>query len=168
MIEQIKLIIATIGYLGSQILAIISIYLLIGKPIYLITFVVGLFLNSSINFFIKWVRKFPRPKGDYTLAGKSNTGTRIGSDKYGFPSGHAQHVAFATTYMYYVLENINISMVFLILSINTLFQRVIYKNNFLYQVVGGSILGFIFAHYLYKYAKKNNEKNVKKLINELI
>ena len=74
---------------------------------------------------------------------------RFGPDQYGMPSGHAQSVFFSTSFLFFALKNKYVSLVYLIVSLNSMYQRVKYKNHTVSQVVCGAIIGSICGYLFY-------------------
>ena len=77
------------------------------------------------------------------------------------PSGHAQAIFYSTAYIIGALHNFKISALFLLLSFNTIIQRVRYKNHTIAQVIVGSIIGIIVGYGFYTYAKKTLEGSLR-------
>ncbi len=151
-----------IGYYGPQILFGSSIFLLYKKSNYLFVYIIGFILDTILNFLIKGIVKQPRPKGDYNIFKPlEQQSPRILSDMYGMPSGHSQHVFYSTVFIHFVLKNTNITLLYLFISLLTLYQRVKYKNHYIIQVIVGGLIGAFLAYYMYMYASK---KIVGKLI----
>jgi membrane-associated phospholipid phosphatase len=144
-----------IGYYGPQILLGSSIFLLYKKSNYLFVYIIGFILDTMLNFLIKGIVKQPRPKGDYNIFKPlEQQSPRILSDMYGMPSGHSQHVFYSTVFIYLVFKNTNITLIYAIISILTLIQRVKYQNHFIQQVIVGGLIGACLAYYMYIYADK--------------
>jgi len=144
-----------IGYYGPQILFGSSIILLYKKSNYLFFYIIGFILDTMLNFLIKGIVKQPRPKGDYNIFIPSkNDDMRILSDMYGMPSGHAQHVLYSTIFIYLVFKNTKLTLLYIFISILTLYQRVKYKNHYIIQVIVGGLIGALLAYYIYMYADK--------------
>ncbi len=151
-----------IGYYGPQILLVSSIFLLYKKSNYLFVYIIGFILDTILNFLIKGIVKQPRPKGDYNIFKPlEQHSPRILSDMYGMPSGHSQHVFYSTIFIHLVLKNTNITLLYILISLLTLYQRVKYKNHYIIQVLVGGLIGACLAYYMYMYAGK---KIVGKLI----
>ena len=74
---------------------------------------------------------------------------RFGPDQYGMPSGHAQMVFFSTSFIFFALKNKYISLVYFIISLISMYQRVKYKNHTVSQVVGGAFVGSISGYLFY-------------------
>lgn len=155
-----------IGYLGPQILLFLSIFLLRNKSTLLYIYLIGMFLNSLVNYMLKGLIKEPRPSEDIHIfnaemnSSKIN-GRRIGFDRFGMPSGHSQSVFFSFIFIHLALKNIQISALYLFICLNTLRQRVTYKNHTISQVIIGSLTGSIIAFSFFKYAKHILKGNLK-------
>ena len=148
-------IIDLIGYYGPQILFGSSIFLLYKRTNYLFVYIIGFILDVILNFLLKGLIKQPRPKGDYNIFKPfEQHGLRFSPDIYGMPSGHAQHVFYSTFFIHLVFKNINITLLYIVISILTLIQRVKYQNHYISQVIVGGFIGGLIAYYMYLYADK--------------
>jgi len=144
-----------LGYYGPYLLFLSSLFLLYNKTNYLIVYIFGFILDSLLNFLIKGIVKQPRPKGDYDLFKPNEKhSARISTDIYGMPSGHSQHALYSTVFIHLVLKNTNITLVYILISLLTLYQRVKYRNHYIIQVIVGGVIGACLAYYMYKYADK--------------
>lgn len=150
-------IIDTIGYFGPQILAITSGFLLFKKPTLLTMYFFGFIINSLLNLVLKGIIKQPRPSEDKHLFNiwlhNEMKTDRHWYDRFGMPSGHAESVFYSTVFIFFALKNNNITILYLIISLNTLFQRIKYKNHTVSQVIVGSIVGAILAFLFHYYSK---------------
>jgi membrane-associated phospholipid phosphatase len=119
--------------------------------------VVGFVLNIVVNNILKQIIKQPRPKGDLDIfdPSKKHNYSRNPVQVYGMPSGHSQMVLFSTTYIYLVFKNIPITLLYLLLTLNTVIQRIRYKNHTVMQVIVGSFVGAFLAYIAYTYATNN-------------
>jgi len=144
-----------IGYLGPVILLILSIFLLINKATLLSTYIFGLIISCIMNCILKYIIKEPRPSEDLSIYNASIAhGKRISFDKYGMPSGHATGAFYSTAFIFFALKDPTISFIYLIISINTMFQRVKYKNHTISQVIVGAFVGAITGYLAYLFATK--------------
>jgi membrane-associated phospholipid phosphatase len=145
------------GKYGPHLMMVASLPFLWTKRTLLNYTLVGFCLNLLLNTVLKFIFHCPRPDNDNALFTKLVKQTTflesVESDPFGFPSGHSQNSAFIAAMMYYFagLKPITIFMVTYTLFI--MWQRVSSKRHYLYQVVGGAIVGIAFAtgvHYSYK------------------
>jgi membrane-associated phospholipid phosphatase len=155
-----------IGFFGPQILLFASIILLKNKSTLLYIYLLGMFLSMILNYGLKGLIREPRPSEDVhifnmELNSSSMNGRRLGFDRFGMPSGHAQSVFFSTAFIYFTLKNVKISLFYLLISLNTLYQRVKYKNHSIGQVIIGSLVGSITAFAFFKYAKHILKRELK-------
>ena len=154
-----------IGVIGPIILIVTSIILLINKNIFLYFYVGGIIVNTILNLFLKYIIKDPRPKEDKILFEiASNNGKRISIDRYGMPSGHSQSVGFSCMFLYLVCKNMYITWFYLIISLNTMFQRFNYRSHTILQIVIGFLIGVVMGYLTFIFAKnmlkgKINSKN---------
>jgi membrane-associated phospholipid phosphatase len=158
MLEAIEKIIDIIGYFGPQILILFTIFLLFNKYTLLQIYLIGFVINSFLNFVLKGIIKQPRPSEDKHVfnvwLNNGMKGDRLWFDRFGMPSGHAQSVFYSTFFISFALQNTNINILYLIISLNTLYQRVKYKNHTVLQVIVGAIVGTIIGSLLYYYSQK--------------
>jgi membrane-associated phospholipid phosphatase len=146
-----------LGYFGPVILFVLSLFILYPTKTYLFIYVVGFILNILVNNILKKIIKQPRPDGDLDIfnPSKKHNYNHNPIQVYGMPSGHAQMVLFSTTYVYLVLKNMYVTLFYLLLSINTLVQRIRYKNHTFMQIIVGSIVGVVVSYLVYQYATNN-------------
>ena len=69
------------------------------------------------------------------------------------PSGHAQSVLFSTVFIYLSLKNRDILYLYLFISSITILQRINYNYHTTAQIIVGSIIGSIFAYFIYYLAR---------------
>ena len=151
-----------IGMLAPAILFILSIFLLRNMKTYLRFFVFGFILNNILIVILKLAIKEPRPTEEQKAIeiGIVN-GARISFDKFGMPSGHAQNCSFCLAFITMVLNNPYISGLYAIITFNSLFQRYLYNNHTILQLIVGTIVGTTFGYIMYTIANKNIMGNIK-------
>lgn len=141
-----------VGFNGPILLFGLSAILLRNKRRTLFIYIVGSILNVLINYFLKMTIKEPRPIEDnIDLEWINSENKREGVDKYGMPSGHAQIVWFSTAFVFCVLKDFTWLFVFVLISLNTAFQRFNYNNHTIRQLFVGSIIGILLG---YVFSKK--------------
>ena len=143
----------TIGYLGPQLLFFASIYFLFKtKFTYLSVYFIGFFLNILLNIILKSLIQEPRPTEDKRLFNLEILNKkRIGFDRYGMPSGHAEGVFYSTAFIFLTLKNKWVGATYLLISLITCYQRIAYKNHTFQQVLIGSIIGAFMGFFFYYY-----------------
>ncbi len=140
-----------IGFNGPILLFVLSAILLRNKRRTMFIYIVGSIINVLINYFLKMTIKEPRPIEDnIELEWINMRNKREDVDKYGMPSGHAQMVWFSTVFVFCVLKDYTWLFLFLLISLNTVFQRFHYNNHTLTQLLIGSIIGMLFGYILFK------------------
>jgi membrane-associated phospholipid phosphatase len=70
------------------------------------------------------------------------------------PSGHAQSVFFSTVFIYLALKDIKITVLYLIISLLTMYQRVLFNSHTVLQVLAGALVGILFAGFIYFMARQ--------------
>jgi len=151
-----------IGLFAPIILFFLSLFLLRNNKKYLYFFFYGFILNNILNIILKVAIKEPRPTPERKIIeiGIRN-GARISFDKFGMPSGHAQNCAYCLVFITMVLNDPFITAFYTVLTINTLFQRYLYINHTILQLVVGTFIGLCFGYIIYTIANKNIMGNIK-------
>jgi membrane-associated phospholipid phosphatase len=149
------------GNFGPVILFFFSIYLLWNHDNLFFYYVVGIFLNSILNLVLKGLLQQPRPSEDITKFNLAlSNGKRflfkygIPYDIFGMPSGHSQSLLFSTVFIYLSIKKNNILYIYLIVSLLTMIQRVIYNYHTILQVFAGAIVGVTFGYFVLNLAKE--------------
>ena len=75
-------------------------------------------------------------------------------DIFGMPSGHSQSLLFSTVFIYLSIKQKNILYIYLIVSLLTMIQRVIYNYHTILQVFAGAIVGITFGYFVLNLAKE--------------
>jgi len=144
-----------IGYLGPFILLLSTILLLKNKATLLTYYIFGYVLNIGLNIILKSLIQQPRPSEDLHIFNASIAqGKRMGFDAYGMPSGHAQNVFYSVGFIFLALGNPIITAIYLVIALNTTYQRVKYKNHTILQVICGGIIGAIMGVTFYFFSSK--------------
>ena len=134
-----------IGFFGPLLLFCISVWKLSGRIHFLYGYL-GLFLASTIiNKALKLLFQEPRPEGGMTIVGEPYQG----ADEYGMPSGHAQSVAFSTTYLYLVTMNVLWLALELCIVALTMIQREI-QESFCISIVCRFFVETFWGYYGYQ------------------
>ena len=151
----------TIGTFGPLILIFLSIFLLWNNDNLFFYYIIGVFLNAILNLILKGLLQQPRPSEDikqFNLA--LSNGKRfifkngIPHDIFGMPSGHSQSALFSTVFIYLALRKNNILYIYLISSLITMSQRVIYNYHTILQVFIGGAVGAVFSYFVYQIARQ--------------
>ena len=151
-----------LGYLAPIIMLVTTSFLLRNMTNYLSFFLYGYVFNIVLNSLLKWFLKEPRPTNDWKILQLGITHTkRIGFDKYGMPSGHAQHCGFILAFVTHVLNNPLVTGSFSVLSLICLYQRYLYQNHTLLQVIVGFGVGLCIGCLFYELGTKKLVGNVK-------
>ena len=154
-----------IDYVGVHapiILFLITLLLLRNKRRYLHFFVYGFILNNILNVILKLAIKEPRPSKDQKAIeiGIVN-GARVGFDNFGMPSGHAQNCGYNLIFITMVLNDPFITTIYLLISLISLFQRYLYNNHTILQLIVGLIVGGCFGFLTYIVSTRYIVGNVK-------
>jgi membrane-associated phospholipid phosphatase len=70
------------------------------------------------------------------------------------PSGHAQSAFFSTIFIYLALKDIRITIGYLFIALLTIYQRVLFKEHSVIQVLAGAIVGILFGGFIYLMARQ--------------
>lgn len=157
-----KDIIGVIGFSAPAGLLVVSIFLLKQKTKYLKYFIAGYILTSILNSLLKYIFKEPRPSNDWELFKIGITHKkRFGYDQYGMPSGHAQHCGYVLAFITLVLNNPWVTGIYLIFTLICMYQRYLYENHSIKQVVVGLFIGLGTGYLMYQVATTNIISNIK-------
>ena len=152
-----------VGYMTPSIMLVVTIWLLRNKMNYLKFFFYGYIINIVVNSLLKWFIKEPRPVNDWKILQLGITHTkRIGFDKYGMPSGHAQHCGFMLAFITLVFESPLVTGLYSILSFICLYQRYLYQNHTLLQIIVGFGVGLGVGYLFYELGAKKLVGNIKR------
>jgi len=152
-----NLILTELGYFGPHILATI-----IARSLYksqnrnsnpqtkykIINFLLATaIISEMLNRTLKQIIKQPRPEGiDYCNSWDSFKDNKY-FDSYGMPSGHAQNVATAATFLILYKKNPYITIYSVLQSFLTMYQRYAYKKHTAAQLGGGAYVGHLWVLY---------------------
>jgi membrane-associated phospholipid phosphatase len=160
-IGLLNLFIINFGKMAPLFLFVNSLYLLWHKDNLFYYYLYGVFLNSILNLVLKGIIKEPRPTEDpklFNIALKHSIRFKFVDgyphDIFGMPSGHAQSTFFSTIFIYLALKDIKITIGYLIISLFTIYQRVLFKNHTVIQVIAGAIVGILFGGFIYYLARQ--------------
>lgn len=157
-----SLFVSYIGLYGPVILFILTLFLLRNKTNYLTFFVSGFALNNILNIILKLAIKEPRPTGDQkAIEIAIANGVRVGFDKFGMPSGHAQNCAYCLSFVMLTLHNPAITTLYMMVTLITVCQRYIYRNHSILQLLVGLTIGTLFGYLTYCVGKKHITGNIK-------
>ena len=151
-----------IGLYAPNILFVLSLFLLRNMKTYLQFFVFGTILNNILNIILKLAIKDARPSKDQKAIeiGIVN-GARIGFDKFGMPSGHAQNCGYFLSFITMTLNEPIITALFSVISLISLFQRYLYNNHSILQLLVGLTIGIGFGYLIYYFGHKQLVGNIK-------
>ena len=159
--DIIKKIFNEIGTFGPVILIFFSMYFLWNKHNLFFYYTVGVFVNAILNLVIKGILQQPRPSEDPKMFNLALTNGKrilfkngIPYDIFGMPSGHSQSCLFSAVFIYFSLKNIYILFFYLLISLITIIQRIVYDYHTVLQIIIGSIIGAGFGYFTYYLAKE--------------
>lgn len=146
--------ISYLGVMAPFILFFLSIFLLLYKQNYLKFFIMGALLNNILNIILKLLIQEPRPSEDIKAIeiGIVN-GHRSSFDKFGMPSGHAENCGYMLSFMTMVYKSPNITSLYFIITILTIFQRYLFKNHTILQLIVGLLIGCLFGYITFMLAQ---------------
>jgi membrane-associated phospholipid phosphatase len=158
---KLFIVIDYIGLYGPVILFVLTLFLLRNLTTYLWVFVVGFTLNNLLNIILKSAIKEPRPTKDQKAIeiGVVN-GARIGFDKFGMPSGHAQNCGYCLSFITMVINNPFVTGIYSLITTMSLFQRHVYKNHTLLQLIIGLVIGLGIGYVMYNLGNKYITGNI--------
>jgi membrane-associated phospholipid phosphatase len=160
MYKNLSKLLSIIGQNGPIILFTLSVFLLRNKCNLLFYYITFYVIGLILNIILKGIIQQPRPSidkktFDLMIKNKERYISKYGVpyDIYGMPSGHSQSVLFSTIFIYFAFHNIKLTIIYLLFSIITVFQRVIENHHTVLQVIVGSMIGLIIGYVSYEMAK---------------
>ena len=110
----------------------------------LFAYFIGFLVNYYINSWLKtWIQD-PRPENPIPMVIVDDSSMYVGAEKYGFPSGHAQLVFYAITFLYFANKKITRTwIVCLFIGLITIYQRLKYRRHTVEQLLAGTLIGII-------------------------
>jgi membrane-associated phospholipid phosphatase len=137
-----------LGFFSEIILIIIVSILIHSNDLYFIVYLVAIVINGFFNRFLKRIIKETRPKNPIKFLDMEEFKNK---KMYGMPSGHSQNVFFSIVYLILtVYENINVYLpwiyVCMLIGVLTIWERWIFHNHTLFQLLVGAVIGSIFAY----------------------
>jgi membrane-associated phospholipid phosphatase len=127
-----------IGYFGEYITFLITCALIFNQHIYFIFYIIFFILNRVINQYVKQIFKGERPKHPVKFL-ESDQFTK---KKFGMPSGHSQLTFFSIVYGYLVINQfIPWTLLLLIIGFIVMYERYIFRNHTINQLIYGSLFG---------------------------
>jgi membrane-associated phospholipid phosphatase len=161
MVDLLNIFFYNFGKLGPLLLFVNSLYLLWNKNNLFYYYVYGIFLNAILNLVLKGIIKEPRPSEDpklFNIALKHSIRFKFVNgyphDIFGMPSGHAQSAFFSLIFIYLSLKDIRITFGYLLVALLTMYQRVLFKEHTVLQVIAGAIVGILFGGFIYLMAQQ--------------
>lgn len=160
--ENISFMFSNFGRFGPFILLLITSYLLWDKPTLFYYYEIGFITNAILNLILKGILKYPRPSEDpkeFDLAIKN--GKRfifkngIPHDIFGMPSGHSQSSMFTTAFIFLAIKNTKITLIFLIMTLLIMYQRIKDNHHTFIQVFTGAIIGILYAYLFYYFSQQS-------------
>lgn len=156
------------GEYGPIILIFLSWYLLWNNKNLFFYYTVGIFTNAIINIILKGIIQEPRPLFDAKKVNLMKIHAKhyffqngIPFDIFGMPSGHAQATFFSTIFIYLSLKQKNLLYIYIPLSLLTCYQRVKFEYHTISQVIIGSLVGALFAYFVYIFAREKIKGKIK-------
>jgi membrane-associated phospholipid phosphatase len=136
----------SIGYFGEYITFLITCAVIFNKHIYLIFYIIFFLLNKIINQILKNYFKQPRPDRPVKFLESDNFSKR----KFGMPSGHSQ-LSFFSIFFAYLVTNKFFPWILLLLLVGfiVIYERLLFRNHTLYQLISGAIIGAVIAYLSY-------------------
>lgn len=141
---------AYVGVYAPILLFLISLLVLRNMPNYLYYFVFGFIVNNVLNVCLKLAIKDARPLEDQKAIEIAVVhGQRIGFDKFGMPSGHAQNCGYCLSFVVAALNSPGLCALYSVITLATLLQRYMYRNHTAMQLVVGVLIGLGMGYYFY-------------------
>ena len=132
-----------IGYFGEYITFVFTLFLIYYQTYNLVFYIVLFILNKLINDYLKDYFKQYRPSNPKKFLDDD----LFSKKKYGMPSGHSQLSFFSLAYSYLSTGKINTSIILMTITcLIVVYERFIYHNHTLLQLISGATIGIIIAY----------------------
>ncbi len=132
-----------IGYFGEYIAFLMTIFLIFNYKLYLVVYIIMFILNKTINEYFKNYFKQARPSNPKKFLDSDKFSKR----KFGMPSGHSQLVFFSIMYSYLVTNTLIPWVIgLLIIGFIVVYERYVFKNHTINQLITGALLGTLIAY----------------------
>lgn len=153
-----------IGYFGEQISFFIVCALVFKSPFYLLLYILlFLFNRKFINYFKSVFKQF-RPSHPV----KYLNNDKFGKKMYGMPSGHSQLAFFSFVYLMLVVRHGYATfwkVLLFCIGLSTIYERIVFRNHTLSQLVYGAVFGSIIAFIAVKTSNYFLDKYHTKIMN---
>lgn len=142
------------GYFGPEILFFVTLWLIFSNKMMIAIYIAGFCINLWLNDGLKSLFSEKRPlsnfhKFEYNLSEKYINIKELGAHEYGMPSGHAQAIFYSVAFIHYALHNTMTTIIYALIALNTMRQRVEYKKHSVKQVICGAVVGFSVGYLVY-------------------
>jgi len=139
-----------IGYFGDTISFFIICILIFNKFIFFIYYIIFFIINICINNFLTNQIKQKNPSHPIKFL-ESDT---FSKKRYGMPSFHTQNIFFSIGYVFFILNNFIWRLVLLLIGIAVIYERYVFRDHTMEQLLYGSILGLLLGYISYFIVKK--------------
>lgn len=135
-----------IGYFGEYITFTITIYLLFSQTFNMVFYIFMFILDRLLNNRLKDIFKQERPDGPKKFLDDD----QFSKKKYGMPSGHTELSFFSLMYAYLNIKRITTPIIIMIITCAIIiYERLIYRNHTLMQLLVGALIGIVLAYISY-------------------
>jgi len=132
-----------IGYFGEYITFVFTLFLIYYQTYNLVFYIMLFILNKVINDYLKDYFKGSRPSNPKKFLDDDN----FSKKKYGMPSGHSQLSFFSLAYSYLSTNKITTPIILMMITcLVVIYERLLYHNHTLLQLISGAIIGVIIAY----------------------
>lgn len=132
-----------IGFFSEIIMPIMVVFLLYSKWFSISIFFIGYIINALFNIVLKRFIRDKRPLKPIPFLADEKF-QKSGAQYYGMPSGHSQNVFYCIAYLFYSIpKQIDWVLLSFIIGLLTIWERYVFHNHTIRQLVVGSILGFL-------------------------
>jgi membrane-associated phospholipid phosphatase len=136
----------SLGYFGEYITFLITCALIFNQHVYFIVYIIVFILNRLVNNYLKQIFKQDRPKNPKKFLDDD----QFSKKKYGMPSGHTQLTFFSVMYAYLVTNKFYPWILLLLsIAIIVIYERLVFRNHTLAQLISGALFGSIIAYLSY-------------------
>ena len=139
-----------VGYFGDTISFFIICMLIFNNFKFVIFYVIFFIINMYFNNYLTNLIKQKNPSHPIKFL-ESETYSK---KRYGMPSFHSQNMFFSIGYSFFILNNFIWKLVLLLIGFAVIYERYVFRDHTMEQLLYGSILGLLLGYISYFIVKK--------------
>ena len=157
-----------IGFFSELMVCIIVLSVIYAQIYEHLVYLIGFTIGTYFNRYLKNLIQDKRPNKPVKFLASESFKTSGSNNFYGMPSGHSQHVSYSIMYLYLTTgEWYPWVFICIIIGILMFYERWLFRNHTLLQLVVGALVGIAFAYFVVYLRDLTVMKPVKERVNTL-